>query len=72
MARAAATFLREDGADRGGDHAVLTLRHMGEAVAHEVHAAALPRRLKHLGDRRRQALMRVRDRQLDGGEAALV
>ena len=37
---------------------------MGERVAHEVHAAALPGRAEHLGDRRLDALVRVGDDEL--------
>ena len=35
-------FLRERGADRSRHHQALFLGDMGERIAHEVHAAALP------------------------------
>ena len=43
---------------------------MGEGVAHEVHTAALPRGGQHLGNGGLDALMRVRDDQLDAPQAA--
>ncbi len=51
--------LREDGAYGGGDHLVLGLGHMGQRVAHEVDAAALPARLEDLRDGGLEAFMRV-------------
>ena len=43
---------------------------MGEHVAHEVHAAALPGGVQHLGDGGLQALVGVGDDQLDAAQAA--
>jgi hypothetical protein len=43
---------------------------MGEHIAHEVYAAALPRGVEHLGDGTFDALMGVRDDQLDPAQAA--
>src|SRR3954447_15652094 len=72
LAAALAVLLEEHGADGGRDHAVMSLGHVGQHVAHEVDAAALPGRLEHLGDRRLEALVGVRDDQLDAGQAALL
>ena len=49
---------------------VLALAGMGEGVAHEVHAAALPGGAEHPGDRRLQPLVGVGDDQLDAAQAA--
>jgi hypothetical protein len=43
---------------------------MGQHVAHEVDAAALPGGVEHLGDGRLDALMGVGDDQLDAAQAA--
>ena len=43
---------------------------MAEAVAQEVHGAALPGRAEDLRDRRLQARVRVGDRELDADQAA--
>src|SRR3954452_14842185 len=72
LAGALAVLLEEHGADGGRDHAVMSLGHVGQHVAHEVDAAALPGRLEHLGDRRLEALVGFRDDQLDAGQAALL
>ena len=58
------------GADPGGDDATLGLAGVCHGVAHEVHAASLPGRAKHFGDRCLQSFMRIRDDQLDGAQAA--
>ena len=42
---------------------------MRQDVAHEVHAAALPGGVEHLGDGRLDAFMGVRDHQLDAAQA---
>ena len=54
--------LQESLADRGGDHGVLAFRHMRQGVAHPMHAAPLPGRTEHPGDRVAQAVMSVGDR----------
>ena len=50
---------------------MLALGHMGERVAHEVNAAALPGRAKDLGDGRFQALVRIGYDELHPFQAAL-
>ena len=63
--------LSEDGADGGGDHLGRGLRDTGEDVAHEVHAASLPRGAdEHRLDRGLQPEVVVRDHQLHTGEPA--
>ena len=42
--------LGESGGDEGSDDATTLAASMGQDVAHEVHAAALPGRIQHLGD----------------------
>jgi hypothetical protein len=63
-------ILSKRGGDERCDHAPAALAGMGERVAQEVHAAALPGGAEHAGDRRLDALVRVRDHQLDPGQAA--
>ena len=63
-------ILSEGGGDEGRDHAPATPAGMGQRVAHEVHPAALPSGAKHAGDRGLDALVRIRDHQLDPGQAA--
>lgn len=43
-------ILGERGGDEGGDNAPVALAGIREYVAHEVHAATLSTRVKHLGD----------------------
>ena len=62
--------LGEGGADPGGDDAALGLAGVGQGVAHEMDAAALPGRPQDPGDGGLQPLVRVRDHQLDAPEAA--
>ena len=62
--------LGEGGGDEGGDDAAALFAGMGQHVAHEVHAAALPGGVQHLGDRGLQPFMGVRDHQLDAAQAA--
>ena len=59
--------LGEGGGDERRDHAPAALAGMGERVAHEVHPAALPGGAEHAGDRGLDALVRIRDHQLDAG-----
>ena len=63
--------LQESLADRGGDHGVLTFRHVGQGVAHPMNPAALPSGAEHASDREAQAVMSIRDHQLDTLETAL-
>ena len=51
--------------DEGGDHAASALAGMGENVAHEVNAATLPGGIEYLGDGGLDALVGVRDHELD-------
>ena len=62
--------LQESLADRGGNHCVLALWHVGQGVAHPMHAAALPSRAEHPSDREAQTVVGVGDHQLDALEAA--
>lgn len=62
--------LEEDLPDGGGHHGVLSLRHVGQGVPHEVDAAALPGGAEHAGDRGLQPLVRIGDDQLHALEAA--
>jgi hypothetical protein len=70
MARSLGIFLGEGGCDEGGDHAAALAPGMGQQVAHEMHAAALPGGMEDLCDRGLQPFMRVRDHQLDAAQAA--
>ena len=63
--------LRERGADPGGDDTALRVACVGHRVAHEMHPAALPGRVQHLGDGRLQAIMGVGDDQLHAPQAAV-
>ena len=58
-------------ADRGGDHRVLSLGHVRQGVSHPMNPTPLPGGAKHAGDGEAQALMGIRDHQLDALEAAL-
>ena len=62
--------LGEGGGDEGRDDAAAALAGMGQGVAHEVDAAALPGGGEHLGDGRLDALVGVGDDQLDAAQAA--
>jgi hypothetical protein len=62
--------LDEGGADEGCDDAPALAASMGQYVAHEVHAAALPRGVQHLGDGRLDALMSIGDDELDATQTA--
>ena len=57
-------LLGEGRPDVAGDHGLLGLADMGERVAHEVDAAALPGRAQNLGGGGLQALVGVGDNQL--------
>jgi hypothetical protein len=61
----------EDRTDQRRQQPVLVLASMPEAVAEEVHGAALPRRAEDLGQRGLQPGVGVTDRQLHADQAAL-
>jgi len=63
-------LLGERGADRGDAHRLVAALDMGAHIAHEVHPAALPARPEDAPDRLLEALVGVRDRQLDPAQAA--
>jgi hypothetical protein len=54
----------------GGYDAATALAGVGESVPHEVDAAALPAGMQHLGDRRLDPLMGIRDHELDAAKPA--
>ena len=60
----------EDRADQRGEQAVLVLAGVAEAVAEEVHGAALPGAAEDLRDRRLEPGVGVGDRELDADEPA--
>ena len=62
-------FLGECGCDEGSDHAATMFAGMGQQVAHQMHAAALPCRMQHFGDCGFQPFMGIRDYQLDAAQA---
>jgi hypothetical protein len=57
------SLLREGSGDEGAGDPPPALAGMGQDIAHEVHAAALPGGAQHLGDGGLDALMGVRDHQ---------
>jgi diguanylate cyclase (GGDEF)-like protein len=61
----------EDRADQGRKERVLVLARVAKTVPEEVHGAALPGAAEHLGDRRLQLGVRVRDGELHTDQAAL-
>src|SRR5215203_3690825 len=62
--------LNERLAECGRRHALLDLGHVGQRVAHPVHAATLPRGAHDPADRRLQPLVRVGDDQLHAMQTA--
>ena len=60
--------LGEGGADEGRDDAASLLAGMGERVAHEVNATALPRGVQNPGDGGLQPFMGIRDDELDAAQ----
>lgn len=70
LAGAGAIWLDEGLAQRGCDHAGLRSRHVGEGIAHPVHAATLPGGGEDAADGGLQPLMGVGDDQLDAAQAA--
>ncbi len=62
--------LGEGGADPSGDNAPLCLAGMRHGIAHEVDAAALPGGIEHASRRGLEALVSIRDDQLDAAQAA--
>src|SRR4051794_40724506 len=69
-ARFGAIGLVEDRPDQGGQQPVLVAARMAEAIAQEVDRAALPGTRERAGDRRLEALVGVRDDQLDAMQPA--
>ena len=63
-------FLGEGRADEGADHAFAASGGVGQRVAHEVDAAALPRGVHDLGDGRLDAQIGAGDHELDAGQPA--
>ena len=51
--------LQKSLSDRGSDHGVLAFRHVGQGVAHSMHAAPLPGRTEHAGDGEAQAVVSI-------------
>src|ERR1700727_2009517 len=70
LARDLAVGLDESLADGGGDNRLLRLWHVGQRIAHEVHATALPCRADDPLDGGLQPFVRVRDHKLDAAQAA--
>ncbi len=70
LMRAFRRFLREYRVDHRDDHLALTLAGVGERVAHEVHAAALPRGCDYFRNRRFESQMRIGNDQLHAAQAA--
>ena len=70
LARGLAIGLDEGLADGGGDNRLLRLWHVGQRIAHEVHATALPCRADDPLDGGLQPFVRVRDHELDAAQAA--
>src|SRR3954451_22997665 len=62
--------LQERLPDRGSNHRVLAFGHVRERIAHPMNPTALPGRAEDAGDRQAQAVMRIRDDQLDALQAA--
>jgi hypothetical protein len=63
-------ILGEGGGNERRDHASAAPAGMGERVAQEMHATALPGGAEHAGERGLDALVGIRDHQLDAGEPA--
>jgi hypothetical protein len=57
--------LSEDCVDERKHHLALTFAGMGQGVAHEVHAAPLPRRFEDFSDGRFETHMCVRNHEFD-------
>jgi hypothetical protein len=70
LTRRLAVGLDEGLADGGGDNRLLRFRHVGQRIAHEVHATALPCRADDPLDGGLQPFVRVRDHKLDAAQAA--
>ena len=62
--------LGKGGADPGGDHALLGFAGIGQRIAHEVDAVALPGDAEDFANRRLQPFMRIGDDQLDAAQGA--
>ena len=70
LARGLAVGLDEGLANGGGDNRLLRLWHVGQRIAHKVHATALPCRADDPLDGGLQSFVRVRDHELDAAQAA--
>ena len=70
VARASEVLGVEDGANQSGQETVLVAAGVAQAVAQEVHGAALPRRAQDLSDRILQAFVGVGDDQLHTDQPA--
>ncbi len=62
--------LGEGSGEEGGDHAAALLAGMGQHIAYEVHAAALPGCVEDVGDGGFQPLVGIGNDQLDPAQAA--
>ena len=63
-------LLGEGGGDEGSDDTPALLSGMGQDIAHEMHAAALPGGMQHLCNGRLEPFMGIRDYELDAAQAA--
>ncbi len=70
LRRSGMVGLKEDLTDCSGNDGILALGHIGQGVAHEVDAAALPGRAHDAGNRRLEPLVGIGDDQLHAGQAA--
>ena len=70
LARRLAVGLDEGLADGGGDNRLLRLWNVGQRIAHEVHATALPCRADDPLGGGLEPFVRVRDHELDAAQAA--
>lgn len=61
--------LDEGGSDGGGDHEALSLGNMGQGIPHEMDPVTLQAGVEHLGGRRLEALVDIRDDQPDATQA---
>src|SRR6516164_2559761 len=70
LVRCLGVGLQEGLTDRGGNHGVLTFRHMRQGVAHPMHAAALPAGAEDAADRMAQTVMGSAASSAPAGSAA--
>jgi hypothetical protein len=71
VARGFGIGLPEGLADRGGDHGVPAVGQVSQRVPDPMPAAPLPGRAEHAGNGVAQAVMGIRDHQLDAAQPAL-